>query len=652
MSKDVLKRLAPFIVFILFFIVISTFAAFLNASDIKIEKYTATIVINSSGDMTVSERFDMQYEGDYWVRFRDIAFNKYGDGYPLYKSNQNRATFDESMAQIRVYRDNVDITNQVRLGYSFENDRDEYGNLIRCEPDRSECESLFVDFSFAGGLRGNISFEYQYTIQGVITAYSDIAELNWRLFDYMEATVESSEVNIHFPSNTHPVDDFYVFGHGLSKGTINMISNNQVQILTDQIKTTDFLEFRVLAPKDIFPNIRNANIVIHESMNLEALVAYEQQLANETNFRIFMAQVLLGGSVVVALLMAYVTYYVYKKYDKEYTPAFQAKYFRDLPSTETPAEVSYLFHMQKINDEDVTATLLDLIRRKFATIEYFGQDTTSKDADFTLKWDTSKDTKELLPHEIHLLRWFFQVVGNGNMVTTKQIEAFGKKGITQAERFQKEAREFVQKAKATASKHDYFEKTLSAGKSKAAAFVAIPVIFGILSFLIGSMLVVEFMIPIIVSISITVGYTIYVGQIKKRSVNGNELFAKWNAFKNFLLDFGNMTDYPMPSVIVWEHYITYATSFKIADKVMDQLRVKLPPELTETSGATYMGLGYGRRGFYYGYALGRVSQSISTARTNSLQTISAHHAKASGGRGGGFGGGSSFGGGGGGGRSR
>jgi uncharacterized membrane protein len=647
-----MKKFAPFLVFGFMMLMISVIGSFLGFEDIKINKYTADLTINESGDLQVSERWDMVYSGEYSVRFRDIRYNKYADGYPLYKEPLNTASFDEQAVSVRVFRDNVDITSQVQIGYSFENDRDEFGNVIRCEPYSLQCESLFVNFSFAGGLYGNISFVYEYTIKGAITQYSDVSELNWRLFDYMESKVQEAEVNIYFPVNSNSIEDYYVFGHGLSKGTINLISNNRVQILIDEILKTEYLEFRILTPTNLFPQLPSKNKVIQSSMNLAALLAYETDLAAQTNLRILVAQVLIGLSGALVVLMIFVTYKVYLKYDKEYTPAFQAQYFRDLPSTETPAEVGYLFHMQKVSDEDVTATLLDLIRRRFISIEYLGQDMTSKDADFTMTLDQGKATSELLPHETHLLKWFFQIIGDGKTVSTKTIEGYGKKGITQAERFQKEAREFVRLAKTTASKHDYFEKTLSTDRSKAMAFIAIPIVFGIATLLVSSMFVVEANIPLIVSVVLGVAYAIYVAQIKKRSVNGNELYAKWNAFKNFMLDFGNMKDYPIPAVTVWEHYIVYATSFKIADQVMDQLRVKLPPELADTSGATYMGLGYGRRGFYYGYALGRFNQTLSTARTNSLQTISAHHAKASGGRGGGFGGGSSFGGGGGGGRSR
>ena len=652
MNNAGLKKFAPFLVFLFLFILFPILSEFFGSDGITINQYNADVYINSSGDMTVVEQWDMKYAGDYQVRFRDIDYRKYGDGYPLYQSSTNTATFDTSTVQVRIFRDNVEITNQVRIGTSFANDRDEYGQLVRCEPNRAQCESLFTDFGAIGGLSGNIRFEYRYTIQGAITSYSDIAELNWRLFDYMEADVQKAEVTIHFPTNTHSQEDFYVFGHGLSQGTIEMVSNHQVSIQIDRIDQSEFLEFRILTPTDLYPSLPGKNQVVHESMNLATLLAYEQDLADQTNIRIFIAQVLFYGVILVVVVMIYITYHVYKKYDKEYTPTFQAQYYRDLPSEETPAEVSYLFHMQKIQDEDVTATLLDLIRRKYISIDYFGQDTTAKDADFTLTLDMKKDLSTLLPHESHLIHWFFQVIGDGSVVTTKKIEGYGKKGIQQAESFQKEAKIFVQKAKATAAKHDYFEKSLSSGKARAMGFNAIPIGFAILSFLVGSAFVVDFMIPVFTSVALAIAYGIYVSQIRKRSINGNELYAKWNAFKNFLLDFSNMKDYPIPSVIVWEHYITYATSFKIADKVMDQLRVKLPLDVESASSATYMGLGYGRGGFYYGYALGRMQNSIQTAKTNSLQTITAHHAKASGGRGGGFGGGSSFGGGGGGGRSR
>ena len=147
---------------------------------------------------------------------------------------------------------------------------------------------------------------------------------------------------------------------------------------------------------------------------------------------------------------------------------------------------------------------------------------------------------------------------------------------------------------------------------------------------------------------ITVAYLLYVATIKKRTVNGNEEYTKWKAFAHFLEDFGNMKDYPMPGIEIWEEYLVYATSLKLADKVMEQLKVKLP-NISDMEGGTFT-----RTVYVHHYSPFYVTRSISTAMTNArmtaVSTIAAHNASShsGGGHGGGFSSGSSFGGGGGG----
>jgi len=43
--------------------------------------------------------------------------------------------------------------------------------------------------------------------------------------------------------------------------------------------------------------------------------------------------------------------------------------------------------------------------------------------------------------------------------------------------------------------------------------------------------------------------------------------------------------------------------------------------MIESEQATYMGIGYRYYGFRLGYALGRINQSVSTARANGRATI-------------------------------
>lgn len=623
-------------------------------SSVVINEYNADITLDANGDMTVVETWDMNYNEAMTVRFRDIEFKKYGEGYPLYRSATNTASFDETVAEIQVFKDGTDVTNQIDLGYSFNGDYDELGYPVSCDPYSSTCESLFANLGPVEGLEGQVTFRYTYKIIGAVTEYSDVSELNWKLFEYAEGNVKESTVTINFPNNSHDVTDMLAWGHGLSKGTVSIPNNHQVVLEMNHIKTTEYIEFRILTPTDLFPNVDSKNKVIDSRINKTIIMDYEADLVRETNLRITIAQVVLYASIGVVAVMAFVTAYVYKKYDKEYTASFTGDYYRELPSETTPAEMSYLYYMKKINDEDLTATLLDLIRRKYILLDYSGEELTSKDADFKLQLAEGMSLDELKPHERHLLTWFFEHIGDGKNVSTKKIESYGKTVVSNAQRFERDAIEFVRLAKQAGDKHDYFEKSSASGRKVAFSFILIPALMFLIALITAGMFTIDNTLAIVITALVSVSYLIYVSTIKRRTVQGNEEFVKWKAFRNFLINFGNMKDYPIPGIIVWEHYLVYATSLKCADTVMNQLKVRLPETDLDSEGATFMRTGYRSHGFYYGYAFGHFNRSISTARTNSRQTIATYNQSKAGGsgRGGGFGGGSSFGGGGGGGRSR
>ena len=641
------------LLFIGLFYLLNTYFSEGAFSSIKIDRYDAVVTLDEEGDMTVVERWDMNYRGDYNVRFRDIVYSKYADNYPLTRSASNVASFDDSSASIRVFMDDIEVTDDVRFGYSFNNDRDELGYVIACEPYSSSCESLFVDFTDIGGLTGNVTFEYTYTILGAVTQYTDISELNWRLFTYMEADIDEAHVIVNLPDNALSEDTIRVWGHGLSDGTINIINNHQIEMNIDQINKEEFLEFRILADNSLFDQIRGTNIFIHDTMNLASISAYEQELTDETNRRILYAQILNYGAYALIVIMIGIVYWVYRKYDKELTPDFDGDYFRELPSDETPGEVSYLYYEKKIPDEAFTATLLDLIRKKYVTLEYSPDELTDKNPNFTFVLDESKDQASLQEHERYLINWIFKSIARSNKVMISTIESYGKKSVNAAEQFQRSAKEFVRAIKRSGEKRKYFDQGVQGSKKQALAFLILPIAFLLMTFFISSAYVVEATFAYLSSISLIVLYALYVSTIKRKTQMGANLFARWKAFKKFLLDFSQMQDYPIPGIIVWEHFLVYATVLKCADQVMEQLKVKLPNVAYEDSEGTFMAMGYRHNGFYWGYMFGRMTRSVSTAKANAVQTIAkANAAKASSGFGGGFGGGSSFGGGGGGGRSR
>ena len=625
-------------------------AVLLSGGGIEIETFDSVITIDENGDMLVSETWVVNWPEDMHVSFRDIGYQKYHENNPLYQDRNNKAMFNTDSVSVKVYDSNgLELApNRYQVGFSFNGDLDERGKPIQCEPYRTNCESIFV--YVPAGMEEQMTFKYQYKIIGAVTKYNDIAELNWRIVDYFEKGISSSKVVINLPNVLEK--DIQAWGHGLSQGKI-LLSDNKVTLDMKNIKANEFVEFRVLFPASSV-SVDEINFI---NLNMKSEIEkYEANEAAKTNMRITVAQVILYGTFVMVAVMIFITYQAYVKYDKEYTPAFNAKYFRELPAEYSPAEMSYLYYFRKINDEDVTATLLDLIRRKYLILDTVGESVNEKDPNFKIILNKDENLTNLLVHERHLIDWFINDIGDGTSVSIKQIENYPKGSYQKAMRFNQQAKDFVNKAKEAGKKHDFFEKKISSQKSKLYTAGLIPVIYLFISFATSSALEINNFFAIIISLITLVVYFIYISTIDKRSINGNEEYAKWKAFKNFLEDFGRMKDYPMPGVVVWEHYLVYATSLKIADKVMEQLKVRLPNlnESTDLNNSTFMWFGYRYYGFHYGYALSRINTSINTARYHGNATISAHNATrvSGGGRGGGFSGGSSFGGGGGGFRGR
>ena len=306
-------------------------SADLSFSSIVVDSYDAVVTIDENGDMSVVETWNIDYpSADYWVRFRDIGYDKYPDGYPLTMSYANVAAFDGASASVRVLKDGVDITDAVRAGYSWEYDYDEQGYLVDCYPSRSYCESIFTEMDDHAQSLGLVTFVYEYRILGAVTEYSDISELNWRLFEYAEGKIKDVTIEVNLPANAHAKDDILVWGHSPASGTIAVESSSRIAMTLEDVGKDEFVEFRILAPRDLFPNVDAINTVIDPSMNLASLVDYEEQLAAETNLRITVAQIVLYAAIASAAAMGLLTLYVYRRYDKEYVPKFQHELYREV----------------------------------------------------------------------------------------------------------------------------------------------------------------------------------------------------------------------------------------------------------------------------------------------------------------------------------
>lgn len=682
-TKFNLRKIFIFALYLIIFI-ISTYAENADCSscfnDIAIDNYEATLTLTDSGDMIVQEKYTYDYSGEYSAKYRDIGVMKYNSQNPITQSRNDTAY----LADIHGYKlnESVDISSLVTVSvdgktytsvrvkdyYTNNNDnyvyvgvtgeRDELGDVIGCDPYSSSCESIFVCMNRGNYFGNETIFTYNYMIKGAVTKYTDIASLNWKLFEYNESDIKKGKVIINLP-NSSKLEDVRCWARGAEReGSIEIVDNKTISIEFKKIRDDMALELRVLSGTYNYPNVVSNNKV--NANVLEDILKFEELQAKEDNMRITLSQIIHYGSFVLAVAMAFIFVHIYKKYDKEYTPEFTAEYLRELPDENlTPAEMSYLYYFGTINDEDCTATLLDLVRKKYLELDENGSGINDDNPNFRISLGINTNQALLKSHERYLINWFINEIGNGTSVTIEEIEGYPKTE-TRAKKFMECSATFAKLAKNEGKKHGFIEDVSK--KGGAFAFVIIPVVYLIISLLLKSTYNLDITLALVLSFVLAISYLIYVGTIKKRTKFGAEEFAKWKAFKNFLTDFGQMEDYPMPGLIIWEKYLVYATSFKIADKVMAQLKVKLPntdEETTENTwyddrDTTYLRGYYRRRYYRTSFYYGRLNRTYSNAKQVGYKTIAAAEAKRSSGsgRGGGFSGGSSFGGGGGGGRSR
>lgn len=623
----------------------------------KILYYDAKVEVMDTGELHVSETIVFDYKQYINYQYRDI---------PTYNSYKEHGKLDEEHLSVKVYQGNlidsfdiVDITEKIKVGYSFNGDVTRYGERIECpcydDYCPTPCESIYIDAGEHGKFEGVYSFNIDYYLSNMVTVYNDCAEINYRLFEYLGANADVASATVFLPFSSYNVDNFYAYGHGLYNGMVERVSNRQFNFISEDVASDEMLEFRIVFPKEVLTdkNISEENIRYYQRSEdkLEYLLKYEK-LLQEKDDRIYSICVTTDTIVAIIIIaMVIITIIVYIKYDKELKPKFDGEYYRELPNNYPPAIMSYLYYFQKTNDEDFTATVLNLIRKKVVILDCLG-DMNDKDCDYRLTVNESYNAEELLtPHEKVVYDWLIKTIGDEKTVTFDQIENFGKT-YSEAKSVENFNRNFKNTIEIEANKYDFFIE-----KSSQKFFVSLPayICFGIIAIIFVVMVLT--LAPLgrdMFALAIcAIIYLLYVTNIKKRSVNGNEEYHKWKAFKNFLEDFGSLKDYSVQGIEIWEEYLVYATSLKVADKVMDQLKVSLP-EMNEMDVQTGTYLYYTSIDMRYRHSMfHRIHRTYSRTRSNSTNTIIEHNARnrSGGGRSGGFSGGSSFGGGGGGFRS-
>ncbi len=636
-------------------IVIQQNAYSLPSGEARTSNMEKVITIEENGDVRFQENLTRYFSTR--VFFQDIYYTSDHEDIPknvstpafdttrfatnMYDMNDTLMIASEGVVVTNIYQGNV-----LLLGYSWDpNSRDEFNDPIETIDDES-----VAWFHYNEATWGDIRIENDYRINGVALKYADTAEFFWVIAATDNMQTENIDVKVVLPGINLDVDLVDAYINGSSLASIHHIGVNEsgqtyVHIKADRLYPDEYITTRINFPADrlvidstqdnLYGNDVSDYAIANGKPHLENVATYE---AERAAFRQTYQMVDILGISILVIVLAFSAWKIrdiYLKYDKEHPTDFYGEYYRELPAQYGPAIMGYLYRFKEVAKDDVTATLMDLIRRKFIVLDAGTESLTEAKVNYVMKLNKEVDQTTLLAHEKQLIQWFFGLVAGGDTLSLNQLEAFTKKE-NQAIRYMNENQSFNRAVVSAAQSESFFDNVKEPAQ-KNGAILGLTVLLGIGFVVTRYVLVLGTFTGIVGGILFGLFLIIgsYLNSIERRSKKGNEDYVRWRAFEKFLKEFTNIKDYPMPGMTIWEHYMVYATAFGIADLVEKQIRFKYQQlnqtnELNKSSTFRYPG--------FYLYSNRMMARSFMSAQ----QTISQAQAQrnnSSGRGGGGFGGG-------------
>ena len=598
MKKNILR------IFLFFIISIISFSASFRISDLNVEAK-----LQKDGSMLVSEAVTYSIDEINGVYF-DIDAKGYG-----------------GINSLQVFEDNgINENNEI----SFK-------KVDSANYEVTENDGVYRIKLYSKNYNNIRTFKFVYTLPDAIKVYDDVAQLNRKMVgqDWQQG-ISTVKVTIEIPvSKNYDNSKILVFGHGPLTGEVDKIDNTVVYKLEDYYPG-DFLEAHILMEPEIFSEFDKSKI-IHKDMKQE-LLDMEARLANEANTERNRAikikkgmqilsnnpKTILGTEASIWAVLMYYIHIVFKR--KKKFKNDEVKYLRDLPDDSSPALVGGIM-TKSVNDNEILATIVDLIRKKVLTLE-----TSDKKTIITL----TGSTETLSDQEKTLIDIYINDFGDGKSLDLKSFGFFYKVQMTTARKFEKWSSYITNEMNRKGLVYEH----IGYGATGLLSLFSTLFTFGgfVITGLTGNPI---FMLSFPLGITLSFSKTSAKCPSKKLA----ETISKWQAFKNFLSDYSQLEEAKITSIHLWEQDFVYAIALGVSDKVVKAYRkaldmgiIKDVDGMTNLAYSPIFNSGFSR-------SFNNLNSVVSKTNSRASSTIASSRSSSSSGGGGGFSSGSSGGGG-------
>lgn len=427
-------------------------------------------------------------------------------------------------------------------------------------------DSVFVDWSFLITDETR-TFTLNYRMLNVVTVHEDVAELNHQFVgDEWERATDEVSVRLLLPEGAEG-DQIRAWGHGPLHGEVIIQGPAEVHWEIRPLPAETFLEGRVVFPPHLVPE---ASVRSGEEA-LPRILSEEEALAGAANRQRALARIDWIAAPLILLASLGAVLWFWWTHGREFTPSFTGDYYRELPAEYTPAELGVLWRFGKPGPEDLTATIIDLARKGHLKLEESGREErgllrTRQRTDYVIQ--RLEGDGELEPHERDLLDLVFERAAMGkDELSFSDISSYAR---TNPRAFARFWEGWEAQLAAVGEERGFFDASTRTAQ-------AVEVVLAVLLFVLGVLAFVSGFFPTGIG-SVVGGVALGIGAavLRRRSREGLEDFTRWRAFRRFLLHFSEMQRHEVPSLVIWEHYLVYAVTLGVAEKVLKQLEIVYP----------------------------------------------------------------------------
>lgn len=631
------KKILITIIFILLLILLGSNKS--NAGDLYLNNLDFNAQINQDGSMDVTENWDISIENTNTL-------------FKTFKTDKSKYS---SITDVQVSE--IDGNNEKQF---TKIDSLMYHVTKQCYYGMQNDDGNF-EIAWGVGLddsSANKKYKISYKVNDAIAKYKDYAELYWQFIgNDFEINCKKITGTILLPQNANSKEDIKVWGHTeYLNGEIYAESTNKIKFEVNNFRAGRYVEIRTLFPTSII----TASGRTYSTERLDDVISEETVWANEANARRKKAEGTKKlATAIFVIVICIVDFGIAKKTLKirkeaeervKFKPTQELEYFREIPrKNATPAQAVYVYNeeLSYVSTNQMgnifSATLLDLSLKKYINFEENPND--KKNIIIRI---LNTNVEELERTERIILKYILKASGEKDKTTIKEIEKYMKRHASNLI----ELKENVEKASVLElEKNGLYNEKEAKEKSKyntnsmfgfTSIISIIFVLFGLMPVLIEyiniGILIVGVLSFIILNVFKNLSIRKFAKRINVYTQEGIDEKEKWEGLKKYMEDFSLLKEREIPELVIWEHFLVYATAFGIADKVIKQLK------------AIYKELGksFEFDDSSYGYMYFMTNNNFSSSFTNAMSSAftSAYSSSYSSGTGGGGG----FSGGGGGGR--